>query len=197
MGLFFCPRAEDAQRGNNVNRLAVQVDEIPEIAATRPSGKTANLDKPGERGWLQFSADYPYSGELDIDETAVVISELLDEVGGAGELIPSVDAETGQDLTLYASKVTGKTARFQTPKGQSPEVELRLTEQKGVPGVDLRVRLTDILEPENCNCSGRTNLSTKLVLIDRENAPMSLVLDGAEWRCKRHRKRGVSQLTLR
>ncbi|MCP4625656.1 MAG: hypothetical protein GY850_19380, partial [bacterium] len=187
---------EDALRANNYDGLRVHVEPIPEIEATRAFGNASKVNAHGDRGSLSIFARFPFDGELELSESVVVISELLDETRGAGELIPAVGELTGQDLTLYANKATNKWVRFATPKGQKPSVKLDVWRHRGELYTRLSVKKADIVEPDRCGRDDRTRLGTKLVLEDHENAPVALLLDDVSWRCKRNRKGDVTRLWL-
>ena len=170
----------DALPGNATDTLDVIVDDIPSIFLAHAQGIADHVGTERIAGDLHLTGRFSYSGDLDLSVAQLVIANVLNEMQGAGELIPGVTDQTGQDLVLYATHSTRHSAIFATPHGVVPKVRATLASRKGELQLDLYIRDAAILQPENCD--GRTNLTTELVLLDAEHAPVNLSII-EPWTC--------------
>ncbi len=180
----------DALLGNALDTLEVEVLEIPVVNPYRYEGMADNV---GSTGDFELSGRFSFSGELDLTAAQLVISRVLEEIGGAGELIPGVGQSTGQSLVLHPRMALPNRAFYSTPNSQTPGVSIELSSANGRLTLDLRVRNADIGEPEFCN--GSTELTTGLVLLNGERAPLNLTVT-EPWTCERNANGVVTKLVL-
>jgi hypothetical protein len=186
----------DGQLGNATDTLRVQVDPVPIVKPIFDRGVAQRVGSAHKKGRLELSGTFPYKGDLDLSQATLVIESVLDETRGAGELLPGVQTSTGQNLTLFAKETRGRTVRFETPKGQFPKVELRLKQRRKTLNATLEIKGATILEPSRCGGNGATRLTTKLLLLDQEHAPIDLTFKDKRWACKKNRQGHVHVLYL-
>ena len=183
----------DALPGNATDSLDVIVDDIPSIVLAQAQGIAEHVGTDHLSGDLHLTGRFGYNGELNLSVAQLVIANVLNEKQGAGELIPGVTAQTGQDLVLYAMHSTKHSAIFATPQRIVPKVRATLDSRKGELQLDLYIRDASILKPEKCD--SRTNLTTKLVLLDAEHAPVNLSIS-EPWTCITDKRAQVQKLIL-
>jgi hypothetical protein len=98
---------------------------------------------------VHLTGKLSFVGDLDLSKTSVIIARVLDETAGAGELVPGVQEETGQPLTLSARVVRkGDYAIFETPSGQLPRVRVDLKVNGGTIDATLSVNRAAVLTPQ-------------------------------------------------
>jgi hypothetical protein len=120
----------------------------------------------------------------DMADLTVAMTDLLDEVGNAGELVDTSGATL--PLTLVAKKVKAKKAIFETEAGVQPRVRVILRRKKADSEdlkVTVKVRGAYIARPSSCEGSENALLETGLSL----NAGGEVTRMGAiaDWRCKK------------
>ena len=93
---------EDAKPGNAISLLGVQVDPRPVVEPSYDEGAATGLTSKNGRGRFEISGTFPYTGDLDLESSMMILGPVLNEPLGAGELIPGVEKLTGQDLVLFA-----------------------------------------------------------------------------------------------
>ena len=184
----------DALPGNAIDTLEVMVDEIPTIPVKQVDGLATHIGDKPNAGDLRLSGTFAYDGSLDLSVAQLIIDSVLNEMQGRGELVPGVQAQTGQDLVLYAIHSTKKQATFATPDGVTPKVTASLKTRKDELRFDLRIRDAQILEPESCGTE--TDLTTKLVVLDADHAPVELSIS-EPWDCVWDRQGEVRKLVLK
>jgi hypothetical protein len=183
----------DALLGNATDTLEVMVDEIPTLPVKEVEGLAARVGLNRNAGDVRLSGTFAYGGSLDLSVAQLVIDSVLNEMQGRGELVPGVQAQTGQDLVLEATDSTKDRATFATPAGVRPQVRASLNSREGELQLDLRISYMPILEPEFCGWE--TDLTTKLVVLDADHAPVDLLIS-KPWYCVRDWRGDVRQLVL-
>ncbi|MCP4338097.1 MAG: VCBS repeat-containing protein [Desulfobulbaceae bacterium] len=141
---------DDGLLGNATDTLQVLVDPIPVVNPDSGQGRVEGIGSKRSRGQLEMSATFPYDGDLDLSGASLVIANVLDETGGAGELLPGIRELTGQDLTLFSRSKGRNSARFETPGGQRPKVRLDLRHREGMLKLKLHIKGAEIIEPIQC-----------------------------------------------
>jgi hypothetical protein len=169
----------DALLGNATDILEVTVASIPTIAPYLAEGLATNV---GETGEFTLSGRFRYDGDLNLAASKLVIASVLDEIDGAGELIPGVGEQTGQELVLQPHFSLENRAVYRTPRGQLPRVSAVLSVHQARLGLSLRVSDAEIRKP--FLCGHRTELTTALVVLDGEKAPLNLAMT-EPWICER------------
>jgi hypothetical protein len=184
----------DALPDNATDVLTVDVAPIPTPPASRLKGVATGVASDKSNGTVHLSGKLSFGGDLDLSKASVIISRVLDETAGAGELVPGVQEETGQPLTLSARVVRkGDYAIFETPSGQLPRVRVDLKVTGGTLDATLRVNRAAVLTPQWCG--SQTDLSTEILVLDGENAPLEIAFT-EPWTCKTDGSGRVRQLTL-
>ena len=200
---------EDGLPGNATDTLRVRVDPITGVSSSFDQGVARGLTSEEPVGNLQLIGTFPYQGDLDLTASTLIVEQVLDETNGAGELIPSVQSLAGQKLTLFAqSRQKGRDTRigdisqrrasvvFETLEGLEPRVRLILQQKDDSLTAKLTVERAEILQPARCGGLGVTELTTKLLLLDSEHAPVDLAFDKRRWSCKKNRQGEVTALSL-
>ena len=185
--------ASDALLGNNLATLDVTVDEIPAIPLRRVEAEATHVGGERSSGDLKLNATFAYRGDLDLSEASLLIDSVLNEIQGAGELIPGVAALTGQSLVLQAKRGTRDWATFATPRGERPKVSATLQARHGELHLDPQMRDAGIMEPELCGA--RTHLTTEVVVLDAQHPPVDLKI-AKPWSCEKRKHGQVSRLEL-
>jgi hypothetical protein len=90
------------------------------VAALSVKGRAAKLDRSG-RGVVRIKGLTTLSTTVAIEEATVTLTDLLDEVGAAGELVTD-----GDELTLTPRKRKKKVAIFETDAGVEPRLKVVL-----------------------------------------------------------------------
>jgi hypothetical protein len=184
----------DALPGNAVDTLTVDVVPIPKPPASKLHGVATGVASDQSNGTVHLTGKLRFGGDLDLSKASVIIPRVLDETAGAGELVPGVLEETGQPLTLSARVVrNGDYAIFETPSGQLPRVRVDLKVNGGMIDATLSVNRAAVLTPQWCG--SQTDLTTKILVLDGENAPLEIEVT-EPWFCKTDGSGRVRQLTL-
>ena len=183
----------DALRGNAFDTLWVTVNEIPDILLQVGQGVAKGVGSSLASGDLRLFSVFSYDGGLDLSNASLVIDSVLNEIDGAGELIPGVSALTGQSLVLEARSGAKDWAVFQAPGGEKPRVQAGLFAVKGELQLHLLIGDANIMEPEMCGT--QSNLTTAIVIFDGQHPPVELKIS-KPWRCKRNEEGKVRELIL-
>ncbi len=183
----------DGLPGNAIDTLDVVVDDIPTIFLKHAKGTATHVGDDRTQGDLHLSGRFSYDGTFDLAKAQLVIDSVLNEREGAGELIPGVTAQTGQDLVLHTTHSTKHSAVFKTPSGVVPKVRAMLNSRNGQLRLDLHISDVSILRPEFCG--DKTDLTTEMVMLDGENAPVNFTIS-EPWTCKLDKRKHVRKLTL-
>lgn len=163
-----------------------------EVAASSLTGSAnrigivppSNRDAGAQVGALM---KFTFDGDLNLATSTVMITKLLDERGGAGELVKGTG---GVDLLpIILSPRPGAKANaaiFESPSGEVPKVQLEI-QTKGHDIYDflLRVDRASIPAfPQLCAADGRltTHLTTRATIDDGVNPPLE-VSTTQPWRC--------------
>lgn len=190
---------EDAQVGNAGDTLLVSVDPIPVLNPYFAEGKAADVGSGASNGTLTMSGSFRYDGSLNLPQSILVMGSVLNEAGGAGELIPGVQALTGQNLVLFARPEGSGSVRFQTPDTRKPGVQVDLSRREGWLDVQVIVSGAEILEPSQCGGTGEyasTRLTTELALFDDTYPPVYLNFADERWKCETDGHGWVTNLQL-
>lgn len=158
------------------------------------SGKVSRVGT--ETGSLKFSGRFALAHPIDLRGAVATLHHVLNEVGGAGELLRSAGAAP-LPLTLHARQGgSAQTAVFETPAGQRPTIRLETKIKKGLLKVELRVDRAMIRPPTTCGSDRQTELqNVSLSLDDGTNPPIALA-PTHRWACRTDRTGAVTELEL-
>jgi alpha-tubulin suppressor-like RCC1 family protein len=155
----------------------VQIATAP-VAAARLGGSAVGLGRGPEKGGVSVTERLTVTAPVDLASSiaTATITHLLDEIGGAGELVSRVP------LTLQ--RLPGNDAdraTFSTPEDAArPDVSLSIRRRAGgVFDLVLDVVGATIQRPEGCS---PTQLLTSVTVDDGINAPVALPVVQA-WNC--------------
>jgi hypothetical protein len=164
-------------QGNSLGALAFQ-DACAVVTSVTGSAKRLGEAGAGDIG---ISMKFTYLGAIDLSASTVTVHNLLNELGGAGELV------SGLPITLSV-RPGGRpnAAIFETPPRARPKFRLEVqTKGSGLFDFRLRVEFERIAFPRLCPPSGRPpriNLVTRFTIDDGVNPPVEVATTQA-WRC--------------
>ena len=189
----------DALPGNYTDTLYVEVNPAPTPRLRFAWGEAANVGSDENDGTLLFGASFRLeveNQEFDLSETTLVFGSVLNEVDGAGELLPLVESESGQPSTLLPERgATSGNVTFATAGGVEPQVMVEINRtQKDELRAQVQVNNSSILSPKNCERT--TELLTQMFLINTPDAPLNLTVQ-KPWVCKKDGSGNVTSLILR
>jgi hypothetical protein len=155
--------------------------EILTISQTSATGSAKRLGEAGA-GNVGMLVKFEFAAAIDLSTSTITIHSLLDEAGGAGELVAELP------VTLEArpgSRPNG--AIFETPPQARPKfrVEVQTKGDEGLFSFLSRVEFATIAFPLLCPPGSRpprTNLATHFTIDDGVNPPVVVALTHA-WRC--------------
>jgi len=154
----------------------VQIATAP-VAASRLSGSAVGLGRGSGRGGVSVTERLTVTAPVDMASpvTAVTLTNLLNEIRGAGELVESIPLS----LHLLPGNDAGR-ATFSTPDGARPSVSLSIRRRSGgVLDLVLDVVGATIDRPDGCSPTG---LLTSVTINDGTNPPVVLPVVQA-WNC--------------
>jgi hypothetical protein len=146
-------------------------------------GRAARLDRP-RRGFVRLKGVTSLPTTMVLEDATVVVTDLLDEVGGAGELIAATDATW--PLTPSPRKRKKKVAVFETGDGVEPRLRVvlhRPKPRKDRVRVVVLARRATIARPTACAGSDTAALETALLIGDGVNQMRAGTI--GPWRCRR------------
>lgn len=154
--------------------------DVPDrVAALQIRGHAARLDTSG-RGRLAIRGATMLPTSAALQDATVFVTDLLDNVGAAGELV------AGGTPALSARKRGRKVAVFETPAGSAPRVKviLRRPQPKSERvKVMIMVRRATIARPSSCSGSGgAASLETGLVIGLGSSDTRAAAI--TSWRCR-------------
>ena len=157
---------------------------VPGPEGSITSGEASAVGTP-RQGRLKLSAEIPVLDPLDLRTAVLTLDGLLEEINGAGEL---VNDHTGNDLSplvLVASRGARATeGEFTTPRGQLPQVTVRLKVDGDMLDVRLQVDRASIQSPGKCaGLSPTTRLQLTLRVDDLVHPPVELITR-EHWACE-------------
>lgn len=160
---------------------------------TGSANRVGLVPSPGQDAGAQVGllVKFTFNGSLDLSASTVTIDNLLNEQGGAGELVKGINGVNLPPVILFArpgSTATG--AIYETPSRTIPKVRLEIR-AKGEGLFDWRLRVDRATIPAPSLCAGTprltTNLTTSFVIRDggSEARPSADLEVRAEqpWRC--------------
>ena len=191
----------DGKVGNAVDTLRVRVARRPTVRPIVDQGAATGLISDDGQGHFHLSGTFQYTGNLDLNNSTLIVGEVLDENRGTGELIPEVNQLTGQPLVLFAKEQQrflspSQTVVFETLEGQEPQVHVEVSRQGNVLRVDMMVEKADILQPSQCGPLRSTKLTTSLLLTDDEDPPVEIEFRKGRWSCQINAEGEVTTLEL-
>jgi len=141
----------------------------------RFTGLAHGVERGENRGGLRITERFTLDGASDLSTSVVTIDRLLNEVGGAGELVD------GLPITLSASPSSNtNSAIYETPAGVFPRLRMTIAKRGGnqfnfrLDGVDATID-----SPLQCPT---TNLTTTFTIDDGINPPQAVTTE-RPWRC--------------
>lgn len=163
--------------GNSLGALAFQ---LPCLLVTSVTGRATRLGEAGA-GVVAIVEKFTFEGDINLGTSSLTIDHLLNEVGGAGELV------TGLPIILNA-RPGGKPnyAIFETASSAIPKVRVEIQTKDGeIYDFLLRDERTTIAFPMLCPPGTRsptTDLTTSFTIDDGVNPPVAVSTVEA-WRC--------------
>jgi hypothetical protein len=159
--------------------------------AFQASGRAQNVGVASDNGSVRITGRVTLPRPLPLDQATVTLTDVLNEVGGAGEL----SLDTDVPLTLQAragSKPTG--AIYQTASGVRPGVTLEIKTRdpkRLLLEVSIKVDRDRIAAPTRCagRSTASTNLATGFELVVGEDVDRVRAEMVSAWRCLRHELR--------
>jgi hypothetical protein len=198
LGLGFANWDENGILDNNNgwNFATRSGDPDPGAEAVVKSAGATSVGTP-RQGRLQLAATIRLSGPLDLRTAVLTLDAFLQEVNGAGELVNDHANIDFSPLTLLAPRGAREAqAEFTTPRGQLPQVKVRLKVEKGVLDVRLQVDRASIERPRQCEGDFlTTQLQLRLRVDDGVHAPVELV-SHEHWECETDHKGRVTRLSF-
>jgi hypothetical protein len=193
--------SDDGLRGNAVDTLSISVAGPldPVVVSAEGWARTEPTRRVHRRAFMHLRAAFALDYELDLQRSKLIVESLLDELGGAGELLDSMTRRTGDNLVLspWVALPNRAEYRFRAPIRDHNEetVEIRVSLQLDgrMLNLTLDVRADDIREP--LLCSGTTDLKTAFRLLDYIGRPLPLNLT-APWQCRLNSDGGLNALIL-
>jgi len=150
---------------------------LPESEPSRFTGLAHGVERGENRGGLRITERFTLDGTIDLSTSVVTIDRLLNEVGGAGELVD------GLPITLSASPSSNtNSAIYETPAGVFPRLRMTIAKRGGnqfnfrLDGVDATID-----SPLQCPT---TNLTTTFTIEDGINPPQAVTTE-RPWRCSK------------
>lgn len=193
--------SDDSVRGNAVDTLSISVAEpvAPVVVSAEGWARPEPTRRVHRRAFMHLRVGFALDYEVDPQRSKLIVESLLDELGGAGELLESVTGVTGDNLVLspWVALPNRAEYRFRAPVRDNSEktVEIRVSLQLDGRMLDLTLeaRADDIREPRLC--AGTTDLKTAFRLLDGIGRPIPLNLT-APWQCRLNSDRGLNALIL-
>ncbi len=154
-----------------------------EVTGLTVRGRAAGLARP-RRGRLRLKGVMSLPPTMALEDATVVVADLLDEVGGAGELV----ATSGASWPLAPSprKRKKKVAVFVTARGVEPRLRVvlhRPRPRRERVRVVVMARRATIARPTACAGADTASLETALVI--GSGADRMRVGAVGPWRCRR------------
>ncbi len=178
----------DADKDGQITDLDARIcADLADTSVTGSASRVGLVAPPGKDAGAQVGilTKFTFAGPINLGASTVTIRELLDEVGGAGELVKGTGGVDLLPMTLVPSpggRPNG--AIFETRSRAVPKVRVEIqTKGRGLFDFLLRVDRGTIPAFPNL-CEGprsRTNLTTSFVINDGVN-PVVISTDQA-WRC--------------
>ena len=145
---------------------------------------------PGGSAQVIISGKCTFDGDIDLGASTVTMTDLLNDMEGAGELVTGTGGVDILPMTLVARSGSGaEAATFERfPTGARPSFRLVIENQDPEQGLfkfDLRVDRATILEfPVAClgGLDDTANLTTSFIIDDGFNPPVAVSTVEA-WRC--------------
>ena len=142
-----------------------------------------------DKGRVEISGRFAAQNALELDQATFTLTQLLDEVGGAGELVLGLAGSALLPLTLQPRTGSQRDAAiFDTPRGLQPSVRMEVRAQNRRRNVyDFELTVDGAAIPVGpARCAGRphrqTRLTSAFVLAGDagRDASVSATID---WRC--------------
>jgi hypothetical protein len=172
--------------GSNAEPAAVVVDAI---IGMEVGGRVDRLEKAG-KGKLKVSGETALPVEMALTDVALEVSDLLDEVGGKGELIEAGNVPS--PLPLAPRKQAAKKAVFETESGVEPRVKVTLKRPK-----ESEERVTVLVTAKGLTISTPAGCEADAAEVSLETAFNLALADEVtrvgtlgSWRCKKKGLRG-------
>lgn len=171
---------------------AAPTAEVSPHTAFNVQGSASNVGTNTDSGSVSVSGRFTAESPLDLAAATLTVSELLDEIGGVGELVKGAAGAALLPITL--SPRTGGTptgAIYETPAGARPSVRVEVKTRDvrtGLTEFSIRVdRATIPNAPETCvpGVASSAGLTTAFSVQRRTGLPVSVHFL-AEWRCSRN-----------
>jgi hypothetical protein len=166
-----------ASQNTQISLKGMHVEKFPLAAKANRVGETESTSAQ-----VRISGTFPFSGAIDLSTSTVTIDDLLNEMGGAGEL--------GQRVSTTLTARPGgnpNAAIYETPDGIRPTFRMEIKNrdpENPVFEFNLRVdRATISAFPELCEGEPpTTDLTTSFSIDDGVNPPV-VVSTVQRWRC--------------
>ena len=163
--------------------------ETSPAEASTVKGHASEVGSGTDRGRVEIRGRFTAQNALALDQTTFTLTDLLDELGGGGELVKGRAGSALLPLTLQ-SRTSNKrdAAIFDTPRGLRPSVRMEVTTQNRKRNVyDFALTVDGVTIPVGpASCTGRSHpvarLKTAFMLAGSvgQDALVSATMD---WTC--------------
>jgi len=164
------------------------------VTVSAVSGKAKNVGEANGDGTVKITGRFTAPTAIQLDEAIVTITDLLDEVGGAGELSERPGGAALLPIALVAQPgSTSTVAVYETSPGVRPSVSVEIkTRDSRMHAMDFTITVDhDSMPSAPVECStgsSQANLRMSFTIDDGSGQPISV---GAvlPWQCDRHELR--------
>jgi hypothetical protein len=155
-------------------------------AITEASGKAQNVGT--SKGNVTLSGRFTLAGGFLLDRATLTLGQLLDEVGGAGELAKGAGGSRLLPVTLQARSGSKPTeATYQTPSGVSPSVRVDVKSREPLIGLwEFSIKVDHATISSPTRCGGGSPATTRLATSFALKTTSDEVAVGATlpWQCR-------------
>jgi len=164
------------------------------VTVSAVSGKAKNVGEANDDGTVKITGRFTAPTAIQLDEAIVTITDLLDEVGGAGELSERPGGAALLPIALVAQPgSTSTVAVYETSPGVRPSVSVEIkTRDSRMHAMDFTITVDhDSMPNAPVECttgSSQANLRMSFIIDDGSGQPIS-VAAVLPWQCDRHELR--------
>jgi hypothetical protein len=162
----------------------------PSYALTADRAKVTSVGvvpAAGEQGdaILKLTGSFVFDGALDLASSSVTIRALLDEIGGAGELLKGLGGSDALPAVLFRKSGNDSSVTYTSAGSARPSFRLALHRKPGgLYTANLRVnRATVSSDPTLCTGSPESTVLDTVLVIDDGHNPPATVAGSLAWVC--------------
>lgn len=171
--------------GYNIVFLSASSTPVQETSSvTQLTGKAQPVGAVTNKASMNLTGQFTLDGTIDLSRSTLTLGDLLNEVGGAGELLRGTGGANLFPLTLLPRRGgSANKATFETPSGVQPRVQVKVETRDPAMGlVEFRLRVDSATIPQApLHCAGgpppTTGLLTSFTLNDSFDPPVFTAQD--------------------